>query len=441
MSASSRVVVVGASLAGLRAAEALREGGHHGPLIIIGAEAHRPYDRPPLSKQVLSGWVKPHETTLPRARDIGASWRLGLAASAVDLAAREVEIAGGARTPFDRLVIATGTRARAWPLAAQAALAGVHMLRTREDAEALVDALERRPARVLVIGAGFTGCEVASACRDRGLAVTVLEVNRVPLMGALGTLVGEHAARLQRAAGVDLRCGVRVEALLDDGAGRAVGARLQGGERIEASVIVVCLGAVRNVDWLCGSGLAAGPAGVLCDDGCRVLDGEGRPADGVFACGDVACVPHPLAQGQAVSLEHWGTALDQARIVAANLLHPGSASNADSLPRFWSMQFGTNFKAAGLPAQAQQVMVLQGSAADGRFVAGYGRDGRLVGVVAVNQAQWMTYYEHQVSEGAPFPPKHRVVDPPSGAAPQAAGFPTSVASAGRARARDAAVLS
>ena len=422
MTAPRDIVIVGASLAGLRAAEALRDGGFDGRLTLIGDEAHPPYDRPPLSKQVLSGWVAPMETALPRQRSIDAVWRLGAAATRLDRTARQVETADGRRFAYDRLVIATGTRARPWPVADQTTLTGVHVLRTLEDAGRLLADLAAAPSRVLIIGAGFTGCEVASACRDRGLAVTVIEPNPTPLLNALGAVVGGHAADLQRRAGVDLRCGVSVTDLLDDGGGRVDGARLSDGAVVEASVVVACLGAQRNWEWLAGANLDAGPLGCLCDSGCRVLQADGSPADEIFVCGDIARFHHPLAGERPVSLEHWGNAVDQAGIVAANILKPGSASNDGCLPRFWSMQFGSNIKASGLPSAGDQMMVVQGDIATGRFVAAFGRGGRIVGVVSVNQAQWLDFYEQQIAAGAPFPPTWRGVDAPADAAPRSAGF-------------------
>jgi NADPH-dependent 2,4-dienoyl-CoA reductase/sulfur reductase-like enzyme len=422
VSAPSDVVIVGASLAGLRAAEALREGGYAGRLTLIGDEAHAPYDRPPLSKQVLSGWVRADETFLPRLRPLAAAWRLGAAAMRLDRAARSVGLADGTTLPYDRLIVATGTRARPWAVEAQAGLGGVHVLRTLDDATALAAALAAGPRRVLVIGAGFTGSEVASACRGRALEVTVVELAATPLATALGPVVGSHAAQLQRRAGVDLRCRTSVATLFGDVEGRVSGARLSDGSVVEADVVVACLGAVRNTEWLAGSGLEAGPAGVACDESCRALADDGTPVDDIFVCGDVACFQHPLAGGQRISLEHWGNAVDQARVAAANLLRPGSATNATAVPAFWSMQFGANFKSVGLPSHADEVMIVQGSLENGRFVAAYGRDRRIIGAVAVNQAQWLPFYEQQIIVGAAFPPDWRVVDQPVGAAPQPAGF-------------------
>lgn len=253
-------IVVGASLAGLRAAETLRDKGFTGSLTLVGDEEQPPYDRPPLSKQVLLGRTPARDAGLPRRRAVDATWRLGVRAEGIDPAEKRVLLADGERLPYDRLLIATGTRAHPWPDPAEAALDGVLTLRTADDAAALAARLDARPRRVLVIGAGFTGSEIASACRERGLDVTVADRGPAPLAGALGGTLGAFAAALQRGHGVDPRCGVTVTALRGRG-GRLTGAEFSDRGRIDAEVAVVALGAVRNTEWLAGSGLAAGPRG------------------------------------------------------------------------------------------------------------------------------------------------------------------------------------
>ncbi len=268
---NGRIVIVGASLAGLRAAEALREEGLTGSLTIIGDEPYEPYDRPPLSKQVLKGWVPADHTALPRMRAVDADWRLGVAATGLDRAAKQVRLADGERVGYDRLLIATGTRARPWPNPAEAALQGVHTIRSRDDAAQLQKELAEPPSRVLVIGAGFIGSEVASVCRELDIPVTVVERGSAPLSGALGGVIGEIAARMQRDHGVDLRCGLGVSSLEGDVGGHVRRARLSDGAVVDADVVVASLGSIRNVEWLEGAGLAAGFWGVGCDAGGRQI--------------------------------------------------------------------------------------------------------------------------------------------------------------------------
>jgi NADPH-dependent 2,4-dienoyl-CoA reductase/sulfur reductase-like enzyme len=288
---SGRIVIVGASLAGLRAAEALREEGFRGRLTIIGDEPYEPYDRPPLSKQVLRGWVPADHTKLPRMRAIDAEWRLGVAATGLDRATRQVLLADGQQVGYDRLLIATGVRARPWFNPEEAALDGVFTIRTRDDAAGLREALAARPGRVLVVGAGFIGSEVASVCRELDLDVTVAERGEAPLVGALGGVIGRIAAEMHRDHGVDLRTGVSVMSLKGDENGHVRSATLSDGTTLDVDVVVAALGSIRNVEWLEGSGLAAGQWGVGCDAGCRAFDIHGVITDSVYVAGDGARAP------------------------------------------------------------------------------------------------------------------------------------------------------
>ncbi len=231
-------------------------------------------------------------------------------------------LADGEKVGFGRLLIATGVRARPWPDEAEARLAGVFTVHAPDDADRLRQALTAGPGRVLVIGAGFTGCEVASACRDLGVPVTVVEQGPAPLAGALGAVIGGVAAQMQRDHGVDLRCGVQVTALEGDGSGdgRLRRARLSDGSTLDVDVAVAALGGIRNVEWLAGSGLAAGVWGIACDAGCRAFDLNGVVTDDVFAAGDVARFPHPVYGYQFLALEHWGNAVAQAQVAAHNMI-------------------------------------------------------------------------------------------------------------------------
>ncbi|WP_030410540.1 NAD(P)/FAD-dependent oxidoreductase [Streptomyces sp. NRRL S-1448] len=421
---TGRIVVVGASLAGLRAAEALRDEGFTGELTLIGEEPHAPYDRPPLSKAVLSGRLSCDHIVLPRVRNIDAHWLLGTRATGLDVPAHRVELADGRSVAYDRLLIATGTRARPWPVRAGGGLAGVHVLRTREDAERLRGALVTGPSRVLVIGAGFTGGEVATVCRELGLAVTVTQRSGGPLTSALGGVIGRAAAGWYREAGVDLRTDTTVQALEGDPSGRLRRAVLSDGTVVDTEVAVIATGALANTEWLAGSGLAADGRGVVSDGGCRAMTTDGRRVEDVFVAGDVARWPHPHYPGQLLRLDHWDNAVAQARTAAHNLVHgPGDQRVHRPLPAFWSHQFGRYLKSIGVPALADQVVVTQGALDQRRFVAAYGLKGRLVAAVAVDSPRVLDGYAALIEARAPFPPVLGATDGPAHLDPVDAEFP------------------
>jgi NADPH-dependent 2,4-dienoyl-CoA reductase/sulfur reductase-like enzyme len=422
--ANGRIVIVGAGLAGLRAAEALREKGFSGLLTIIGDEPYEPYDRPPLSKQVLKGLVPADHTQLPRLRELEAEWRLGVAATGLDRATRQVRLADGEQVPYDRLLIATGTRARQWPNPTEAALEGVYTLRSRDDAARLQQALAARPSRVLIIGAGFIGSEMASVCRELDIPVTVAERGSAPLVGALGGVIGEIAAEMQRDRGVDLRCGVGVSSLEGDASGHVRRARLSDGTTIEADVVVASLGSIRNVEWLEGSRLAAGFWGVGCDAGGRAFDINGVATDTVYVVGDVARAPHVLYEYQFLAMEHWDNAVLGAEVAAHNLvnLEPDYRPQL-LLPSFWSGQFGVNIKSVGVPPFGDEIVFTQGSIKERRFAAAYGRRGRIVAAVTFDHGRWLEYYARLIEESAPFPPPPPAWDRPDDMKPIPAEFP------------------
>lgn len=422
---SGRIVIVGASLAGLSAAETLRAEGFAGSLTVIGDEPYLPYDRPPLSKAVLTGWIPAEHTTLPRRKTLaGVEWRLGVAATSLDLATKQVHLADGHSVEFDRLLIATGTRARPWPNLAEAQLDGVFTLRGRDDAKLLQQRLAAKPRRVLIIGGGFTGSEIASACCELGLPVTLVERGSAPLVGALGGAIAERVATLQRQHGVDLRCRTTVTSLEGDAWGRLHRAHLSDGSTIDSEVAVVALGAIRNTEWLRGSGLIAGPFGIGCDAGCRAYDINAIVTDDIFVAGDIARFPHPLYHYQFIALEHWGNAVEQGCIAAHNMIcAPTDRRPHVAVPAFWSSQFGVNIKSVGVPSAADSVVITQGELSAARFVAAYGKKRQLVAAVAFDQIKWVEFYQCLIEQAAPFPPRVPVANHVTPGSPVPAAFP------------------
>ena len=424
VSDNGRIVIVGASLAGLRAAEALRKEGFRGHLTIVGDEPDEPYDRPPLSKQVLAGWVRADATKLPRMRDVDAEWRLGVAATGLDRVNGLVRLADGSEVEGDALLIATGVRSRKWPHPDEAALKGVYTLRTSADAARLQAALAAKPQRVLIIGAGFIGSEVASVCRDLGLEVTVAERGPAPLSGPLGGVIGRIAAEMQREAGVDLRTGVSVLEMEGDASGHVRRARLSDGSTLDVDVVVTSLGSIRNIEWLDGAGLAAGFWGVGCDAGCRAFDVNGVVTSRIFVAGDIARAPHVLYDYQFLAMEHWDNAVLGAQVAAHNMVCDETDRWAHlMIPQFWSGQFGVNIKSIGVPSFGDEIMFTQGSVKQRRFAAAYGRRGRIVGAVTFNHGKWIPYYEAQIARSAPFPPNPAGSDFPEDMRVMPAEFP------------------
>ena len=422
--AHGSIVIVGASLAGLRAAEALRERGFAGSLTIIGDEPHEPYDRPPLSKQVLKGWVPADHTKLPRLRRVDADWRLGIAAVGLDRVNHVVKLANGEDVAYDRLLIATGTRARPWPNPEEGALQGVFTVRTVEDAAGLSAALAARPRRVLIVGSGFVGSEIASVCRDLGLEVTVTERGSGPLKGALGGVISDIAAGMMRDAGVDLRTGVSVASLGGDDAGHVRSATLSDGTVLDVDVVVPSLGSIRNVEWLGDSGLATGPWGVGCDAGCRAFDINGVVTDHIFVAGDVARAPHVLYGYEYLALEHWDNAVSGAEVAANNMLNLEVGRRPHlPLPSFWSGQFGVNIKSVGVCSFGDEIVFTQGSPSERRFAAAYGKNGRIVGAVTFNHGKWLPYYAELIEKSGPFPPPPPGYDRPVNSEVMPARFP------------------
>jgi NADPH-dependent 2,4-dienoyl-CoA reductase/sulfur reductase-like enzyme len=334
-----------------------------------------------------------------------------------------VRLASGEKVPYDRLLIATGTRAREWPNAKEAALEGVYTIRTSTDAARLQRALAAKPGRVLVIGAGFVGSEVASVCRELGLPVTVAERASAPLVGALGGVIGAIAAEMQRDHGVDLRTGTGVKSLEGDGNGHVRRARLSDDSVLECDVVLTSLGSIRNTEWLEGSGLAAGFWGVGCEAGCRAFDINGVVTDSIFVVGDIARFPHVLYEYQFLTLEHWDNAVLGAKVAAHNMvsLEPDRWPHLP-LPAFWSGQFGVNIKSVGVCPFGNEIVFTQGSVKERRFAAAYGHRGRIVAAVTFNHGKWLEYYAARIERSTQFPPPTAGYDRPE-MKPVPAAFP------------------
>ncbi|NUV83235.1 FAD-dependent oxidoreductase [Streptomyces sp. KAI-26] len=403
------MVIVGASLAGLRAAETLRAEGYTGTLTIVGAEQHAPYDRPPLSKQFLTDST-PADTALPVPDGLGASWLLGRSAVGLDPDSRIVTLADGTRLPYDGLLIATGAAARSGVIPGEPGSdQGVFTLRGRDDATALRAALTPG-RRLLVVGAGFLGGEVAAAGRALGLDVTLVEAGSVPLERAVGTEVGAFMGMLHREAGIDLRTGTTVAefrtatasaAVTEPGSpvGALTGARLSDGRTLAADVALLALGAVPATGWLAGSGIEAA-GGVPTDARLRALFPDGSVVPGVVAAGDAARVPQPLASGAAPALGHWSGAVEQGAAAARTLLLGETAPVFAEVPSFWSDVHGVRLRSVGLPALGDTVKVHECDREARRLEASYHLDGRLVGALTIGRTSRLAAYRRALAEYA-----------------------------------------
>ncbi|MEU0134950.1 FAD-dependent oxidoreductase [Streptomyces sp. NPDC006296] len=385
----SRVLVVGASAAGLATAEALRRKGYDGTLTLLGGEPHLPYDRPPLSKQVLAGAKEPGTTRLrtPEAlAALDAELLLGDPAVGLDAAGRTVRTASGRELGADAVVVATGLRARTLP--GLTGPQGVHVLRTLDDALALrTDLLAAR--RLVVVGEGVLGCEIAATARSLGLDVTLAGPRPGPMLAQFGPVVSDLLGALHTGQGVRLRLGRAVTGLTTE-QDRVTGVRLETDEVLPADVVAVAVGGEPATDWLAGSGLRIGD-GLVCDSRCRA-------ADGIYAVGDVAAWHHELL-GATVRLENRTNATEQALAVAGNIL--GADLPYVPVPYFWTDQFDARIQAHGLLAPDARVTVVDGSPETGRFVARYERDGRVTGVLGWSMPKQARLRRQEI--GGPVP--------------------------------------
>ncbi|RVU27891.1 FAD-dependent oxidoreductase [Streptomyces antnestii] len=378
-----RVVVAGASMGGLRAAEQLRAAGWTGAITVVGDEPHMPYNRPPLSKDVLAG-AAPFESLAftPRASTADVEWRLGTSVTAARLAERVVVLDDGTELPFDGLVVATGMRPRRLRCAGPAGPgSGRHTVRTLADAQALRDELTRPGVRVVVVGAGFIGCEVAATAKGLGVAdITVVDPEPLPMLRPLGELLARSLHRRHEERGVRFALGVGVARF--EGEDRVTGVVLSDGSVLPADVVVESVGSIANTEWLDGNGLDL-TDGVLTDEHLRV-GGHLH----VVAVGDVARFPNARYDGVPRRVEHWSIPTDTAKHAAKTLVAhlAGTQAKAEPfapLPTFWSDQHEFRLQSFGAPALGTaDVRVLDGDP-EGDVLVGYHADDRLVGVVAL----------------------------------------------------------
>lgn len=386
MTTSGGIVIVGGGLAAARTAEQLRRSEYSGAITIISDEDHLPYDRPPLSKEVLR--AETDDVTLKPAEfyaDNNITLRLGSAAQSVDTAAKSVSLADGSEVAYDQLIIATGLvpkRIRSFP-----DLPGIRVLRSYDESLALrADAGSAR--RAVVVGAGFIGCEVAASLRKLGVEVALVEPQPTPLASVLGETIGALVTRLHQAEGVDVRCGVGVTEVR--GTDKVEQVVLGDGTELDADLVVVGIGSHPAIEWLDGSGVAV-DNGVVCDE-----VGRTSVAD-VWAIGDVAS--WRTAVGDQVRVEHWSNVADQARALVPALLGQ-EASAVSSVPYFWSDQYDVKIQCLGEPEAEDTVHVVED---DGRkFLAYYERDGVVVGVVGGGMPGKVMKVRSKIAAGAPI---------------------------------------
>lgn len=364
MSDSERMVIVGASLAGATAAETLRTEGFTGPIVLIGEENDLPYERPPLSKGVLLGKDQPEVAQLhDRAwyDDNNVELRLGSKVTAIDTGARKVTLADGSEVEYDKLLIATGSRVRKLDVPG-ADLPGINYLRTATESKALTDAYAAKP-RVVVVGAGWIGLEAASAARERGSEVTVIEPQSTALASVMGEQVGELYADLHRQHGVDLRFGVGVESF--EGEDHVTGVRTSAGDVLPADLVVVGVGVQPNTELAEAAGIeVASP-----EDGSGIVTGPDlrTSVPEVYAAGDVVRWDHPLL-GHSIRVEHWQNAKDSGKVAAKSML--GQKVTQDALPYFFTDQYDLGMEYAGdVPRGTSYHVVLRGDPASGAYLA------------------------------------------------------------------------
>jgi 3-phenylpropionate/trans-cinnamate dioxygenase ferredoxin reductase subunit len=390
MSAQQTFVIVGAGLAGAKAAEALRTKGFDGKVILIGDETDRPYDRPPLSKDYLLGSTDRKKIYIHPAQwytDHDIDLRLGTRITEIDRAAHEVRTAQGETLGYDKLLLATGSSPRRLEVPG-ADLPGVHYLRTVADSDALQAAFAAAQ-RVAIIGGGWIGLETAAAARAAGCHVALLERDRLPLLGVLGAEVAAIYAALHRAHGVELRPGSGVAEII--GADTVSGVRLADGDVVAADTVVIGVGILPNIELAAAAGLPI-DNGVVVDEHLATIDPD------VFAAGDVANAYYPLL-GTHLRLEHWSAALNQGPVAAANMM--GTATAYDKVPYFFSDQYDSGMEYSGyVPRDGYDEVVFRGDITSGKYIAVWMKDGTVLAGMNVNTWDVNDAIEALVRSGA-----------------------------------------
>ncbi|HCS58706.1 MAG TPA: FAD-dependent oxidoreductase [Gordonia polyisoprenivorans] len=408
------LVVVGAGLAGIRACESARREGYLGALTLVGAEEHLPYDRPPLSKELLMG---PDEPAIPELREreflvdeLGVEVRTGAPAVGLDVESRKLATAAG-DIGYDALIIAVGAHARRLP--GSDGVGGIHTVRTYADTQSIWRAL-RSSSRVVVVGAGFIGAEVASAARKLGLSATIVEAAPAPLTRSLGIEGGALCADLHAANGTELILGVGVEGFrtgivqtgdlqtgdLQTGESRVTGVVLSDGRVLDADLVVVGVGAIPSTQWLADSGVALNDrdGGVECDEYLAALGVDGTPIPGVWAAGDVAHWPNGLFDRR-MRLEHWTSAAEQGALAARNALSDGDLTAYQTVPYFWSDWYGVRLQFVGVP-HTDELLVQHRADKTGGTVVLYREADTLAGVLTIGRPDLIMKYRRLVSKRA-----------------------------------------
>jgi 3-phenylpropionate/trans-cinnamate dioxygenase ferredoxin reductase component len=397
MTSSDTYVIVGAGMAGGKAAETLREEGFDGRIVLAGAEQHRPYERPPLSKDYLRGesgmaWLQEDEGWYASNE---VELRTSTVAESIDAGERAVVLSGGERLRFDRLLIATGAEPRRLPVPG-GDLAGVHLLRTMEDSDA-IRGLFDAGGRLVVIGGGWIGCEVAASARQKGMDVTLIEPLELPLLRVLGPELGRFYGDVHSDQGVEMLLGTGVEAI--EGSGRAERVRTSDGKTIDCAAVVVGIGVAPRVELA--------DEVLRVDNGILVDERLQSSVDGVFACGDVANAIHPVFDRR-VRVEHWANALEQGPAAARSML--GRDVRYDKVPYFFSDQYDVGMEYAGLHEPGSDEIVVRGDMGSREFIAFWLRGDRLVAGMNVNVWDVSDAIQELVHSGATVD-RARLTDP------------------------------